>query len=169
MCGGGECKGGSPVMLIDLNRTPGSRYKRTPHVPWANISTSIAQHFLVPILYFFRVEEGQRERERILSSLHTQQGLISHPEIMAWVKIKSWMLNSLSHPGAPQFRMLFKEAIETIFYISQCFSYISNQCFRNTSTTMRWHGASDGPGKSQHGSVSTAVVTLFLSGPYLLM
>lgn len=54
MCVWGECKGGSPVMLLDLNRTPGSQYKRTPHVPCANISRSVAQHFLVPILYFFR-------------------------------------------------------------------------------------------------------------------
>ena len=68
---------------------------------------------------------GQRERKwgRILSRLHTQSGTqwggsmlmqedsISHCEIMACTKIKSQMLNQVSHPGAPtpfKIRVLYK-------------------------------------------------------------
>jgi len=61
------------------------------------------------IFYFiiFLVGRGRgRRRERILSRLHVQhrawRGARSHdPEIMTWAKIKSQMLNRLSHPGTP--------------------------------------------------------------------
>ena len=44
--------------------------------------------------------------DRLLSKLHTQcgnwGGAWSHdPEILTWGKIKSWMINKLSHPSTP--------------------------------------------------------------------
>ena len=52
--------------------------------------------------------EGQREKERISSRLPTEcrawYSTLSHdPEIMTQAKIKSRMLNWLSHPGTPLF------------------------------------------------------------------
>ena len=52
--------------------------------------------------------EGQKEKERILSRLHTQRrarcrAWSHNPGIMTWPKIKSRMLNRLSHPGTPAF------------------------------------------------------------------
>ena len=44
--------------------------------------------------------EGQRERKRISSGLPTEHGARCW-EILTWAKIKSWTLNWLSHPGAP--------------------------------------------------------------------
>ena len=48
--------------------------------------------------------EGQRGRERIPSSLRSEEshkGLeLTNHEIMTWAKIKSYMPNWLSHPGA---------------------------------------------------------------------
>ena len=53
--------------------------------------------------------EGQKERDRgrILSRLHAQHGAnhgaqSQNPEIMTSVKVKSWMLNRLSHPDTPK-------------------------------------------------------------------
>ena len=51
-----------------------------------------------------QAREGQRERDRISSSLHTKHrarhGARSHdPGIMTWAEIKSRALNQLSHPG----------------------------------------------------------------------
>ena len=60
--------------------------------------------------------EGQREkgRERILSRLYTVSTepclgfkLMNH-EIMTWAKVKSWMLNWLSHPGPPRLWFRFR-------------------------------------------------------------
>ena len=56
------------------------------------------------------MREGQRERrrERISSRLHTVSGEpkvgleLTKGEIMTWAQNKSWMLNRLSHPGAPE-------------------------------------------------------------------
>ena len=56
-----------------------------------------------------RERKGQRERggERIPSRLHTvstepKAGLeLMNHEIMTWAEIQSWLLNWLSHPGAP--------------------------------------------------------------------
>ena len=70
-------------------------------------------------IYFEREREhewrwgGERERrERIPSRLHTVSmepdvglELMNH-EIMIWAEIKSWMLNQLSHPGAPRLLLL---------------------------------------------------------------
>ena len=48
---------------------------------------------------------AEREGEIISSRLCTAGGAWSHtPEIMTWPKMKSWMLNWLSHPGAPWMR-----------------------------------------------------------------
>lgn len=50
--------------------------------------------------------EGQEERESqagSMPSMEPQAGSQSYdPEIMTWAKIKSWMLNWLSHSGTPQ-------------------------------------------------------------------
>ena len=48
----------------------------------------------------------ERERERILSRLgdvstDTDAGLEPTTEIMAWAEVKNWILDRLSHPGAP--------------------------------------------------------------------
>ena len=57
----------------------------------------------------FRSErEGEGQRERIPSRFHAfsaelDAGLeLMNCEIMTSAKIKSWMLNLLSHPGAPK-------------------------------------------------------------------
>ena len=62
--------------------------------------------------------KGQRERERKKSSsrLPTECGawcgaLSQDPEIMTWAEIKSWPLNHLSHPGAPDVQ-LFKKPLK---------------------------------------------------------
>ena len=69
--------------------------------------------YLKIITFFFREREcvceggggAQRDRERIVSRLHTQhrvptQGSISWLRIMTWTKTKSQTLNWLSHQGA---------------------------------------------------------------------
>ena len=49
--------------------------------------------------------EGEKESQAdtALSAEH-DPGVWSHyPEVMTWAEIKSWLLNLLSHPGAPVF------------------------------------------------------------------
>lgn len=64
--------------------------------------------FLPPFLPSLREgERGSEGGESILSRLHTQwkaqRGVWSHDlEIMTWAEIKSWTLNWLNHPGAPE-------------------------------------------------------------------
>ena len=89
-------------------------------------------------LFFFlreREHERERERERILNRLHVQCGAWcgarSHSyEIMTRAKIKSRMLNQLSHPGAP-IHLHF-----TLFYIIICLyiKKIFNVYFWDTHT-----------------------------------
>lgn len=44
----------------------------------------------------------KEEIEGISNRLHAEQRAWSpEPEIKNWAKIKSWILNALSHPGAP--------------------------------------------------------------------
>ena len=44
-----------------------------------------------------------RERVRVCDECRAWLEAQTHePEIMTWAKSKSWMLNRLSHPGAPQ-------------------------------------------------------------------
>lgn len=50
--------------------------------------------------------EGQREREyqadSALSVGAWNRGWSQDPEIITWAKLKRWMLNWLSNPGAPK-------------------------------------------------------------------
>ena len=77
--------------------------------------------FLRIHLFILEIEEecsgeGQQEREKVPSRLHTQcgtqHGAHSHdPEITTWAKIKSQMLNRLCHPGIPTATCLLSSSI----------------------------------------------------------
>ena len=55
-------------------------------------------------------EEGESIPSRLQTKLRAQCRAQSHdPEIMTWAKIKSWMFNWLSHPGAPPVCQLKKK------------------------------------------------------------
>ena len=60
-----------------------------------------------------RAGEGQKERERISSRLHTQPGAwhwaqSDNCDIMTWVEIKGQMLNQWGHPGTPTINTWWK-------------------------------------------------------------
>ena len=66
----------------------------------------VSKPFFKKNYLFVYLRVGGRSRGRGTSRLCTeciaQHGAWSHdPKIMAWAKIKRWMLNQLNHPGAP--------------------------------------------------------------------
>ena len=57
--------------------------------------------------------DGERESE---AGAEPEGGSISQPELMTWAETKSWTLNPLSHPGAPQAdKLLTLEETERFF------------------------------------------------------
>ena len=68
-----------------------------------------------------KVGAGQREmgRDNPKQALYcqgTDPGLeLTSGEIMTWAEIKSWMLNQLSHPGAPHCPLFLIEDIKAWF------------------------------------------------------
>ena len=80
------------------------------------------------------VREG--ERERIPSRLRADSaepdaGLsLTNREIMTGAKVKSWLLNGLSHPGAPEFLFIqfqtFTGELPYFWYCVCCVGYKMN-------------------------------------------
>ena len=61
---------------------------------------------LFPWESLFGGRGGQRDRERMSSTLCTEPGArlrapSQDPEIMTWARVRSWMLSPWSHPGTP--------------------------------------------------------------------
>ena len=80
---------------------------------------------------------AENERERVPSRFCTVSeepevglSLMNH-EIMTWARIKNWMLNQLSHPGAPQ-PLLLTMMILTSTYLPERF-VSSPFCFSITT------------------------------------
>ena len=68
--------------------------------------------------------EGENLQADLLLSTQLRQALIPDPEIMTWIKIKSWLLNWLSHPGIPKSKVIIsntgKRSIMCSFLLTGC-------------------------------------------------
>lgn len=72
-----------------------------------HINTPMLKRFFEDFYLFARAHpcirsqvEGRRERDKLSRQPNMGPDLTIH-EIMTWAKLKSWMLNRLSHPDAP--------------------------------------------------------------------
>ena len=126
-----ESKVGSRLWVVRPEPDPGLELMNHEIMTWAEVrrltdwATWRPQNFLLfkkSFIYLFWERKREREREGERGRQHAQAGEgqrtpsrlyavseehgtvlnLRNCEIMTWVDIKSWMLNQLSHPGAPQ-------------------------------------------------------------------